>query len=259
MSSLASRRPEITLTLVILSLTALAWVLTVYQAQTMTCGMCRGMSITCPMCLGRHLPLWKSLSSFSIMWSTMMAAMMLPSIIPMVLLFRRVTSQRSESGAPWLTGFFTSGYLAAWASLGFLAFAAARGVQFILLKVPALDPYHSSTAAITLLVAGLYQLSPYKNACLRRCQSPLDFLLENWREGPLGALQMGIRHGFYCIGCCAGLMMILFAVGLMNLAWMAGLTVLMTIEKVSPWGLWIGRAAGISLLLLGGAKLFANL
>jgi predicted metal-binding membrane protein len=186
------------------------------------------------------------------MWTAMMTAMMLPSITSMLVLFARVAGQRRAGKADRVpTWVFVCGYLTTWAILGFAAFAAARLVQWGLSIAPTLSRYNTEMAGLTLVVAGLYQLSPFKGNCLRHCRSPLDFILHSWRDGRWGALRMGSAHGLYCTGCCWGLMIVLFAVGLMNLAWMAALTVVMSVEKMSSHGLLIGRAAGLALLSLG--------
>jgi predicted metal-binding membrane protein len=238
------------LVLVLVALASLAWLITLHQWRTMTCGACYGMSVACPICIGTGKPLLIALGSFLFMWSAMMAAMMLPSATPMVLLFSRVAEQGRRKGT--VKWFFIAGYLAAWFATGLIAFAAVKAIQSLLGALPGLSPYNKVFAGGTLLAAGLYQLSPLKNSCLRRCQSPLDFLLEKWRDGNRGAFLMGAHHGLYCIGCCWGLMIVMFAVGLMNLAWMVGLTFVMSIEKLSRHGPWVGRIFGL-LLIVGGA------
>ena len=109
----------------------------------------------------------------------------------------------------------------------------------------------SPIAGAILIGAGAYQLSPLKGACLKRCQSPIGFLLTNWREGTSGALELGLRHGLYCLGCCWALMFVLFVVGVMNLVWVAALTAFVLVEKFGPWGKWISRAGGVSLIAAG--------
>ena len=102
-----------------------------------------------------------------------------------------------------------------------------------------------------LIAAGIYQLSPWKAACLTHCRSPLGFLTSHWRDGKLGAAEMGFRHGMYCLGCCWALMCVLFAVGIMNLVWVAGLSVFVLVEKAGPAGAWVARAAGVVMIGLG--------
>jgi predicted metal-binding membrane protein len=245
-------RRERDTTLILAVLACLSWVAILYQWHTMPCRMCSGMSIACPMCMGTGKPLFLALSSFLGMWSVMMAAMMLPSVSPMVLLFSRVSrTRRGPEASGWPTWCFAAGYLVAWALTGFAAFAFVRALHWGLGAAPGLLRFNKAAAASVLVAAGVYQLSPLKNSCLNHCRSPLDFLAEHWREGPWGAFRMGGSHALYCIGCCWGLMAVMFAVGLMNLAWMAGLTVVMALEKIGTHGLLIGRLAGAAFIAFG--------
>jgi len=239
-------------TAVLWALAGLAWILVLWQWHAMACPMCRGMSVACPMCMGTGRPLALSLTLFLGMWTSMMAAMMLPSVTPMVLLFQRVSKNREEKGhAASPVWIFVAGYLIAWALTGLGAFAVARAVQAALNIFPVLERYGRDVTGGTLVLAGLYQLSPFKDRCLRHCRSPLDFLTEGWRDGKFGALRMGTSHALYCIGCCWGLMAVMFAVGLMNLTWMVALTVVMAMEKISARGIWVGRLAGAAIFAFG--------
>ncbi len=252
--AVAGRSPVIAVALGLLA--ALAWAATCYQSQTMVCGMCDAMSVACPMCMGTGKPLMAAMSLFMLMWATMMAAMMLPSIAPMVMLFDQVSRRRRESGGSYVqVGVFVAGYMAAWVLSGIAAFAAVKIVQWGLGVAPALHRYNEPVAGATLVIAGLYQWSPLKHGCLKHCQSPLMFVLQHWRDGRAGAMLMGLKHGLFCIGCCWGLMLVLFAVGLMNLAWMAGLAVVMSVEKISGHGAAVGKAAGLFLLGAGALLL----
>ncbi len=234
----------------------LAWILVLWQWHAMACPMCRGMSVACPMCMGTGRPFVVSLALFLGMWTSMMAAMMLPSVTPMVLLFQRVSKNRIENGGlkspVWI---FAAGYLIAWALTGFAGFAVVRAVQTCLRFFPSLVHYSGVIAGTTLIFAGPYPLRPFKERFLRHCRTPLDFLMEGWRDGKFGALRMGMSHALYCIGCCWGLMVVMFAVGLMNLTWMIGLTVVMAVEKISDRGVLIGRFAGVVFLGLGTATM----
>jgi predicted metal-binding membrane protein len=189
---------------------------------------------------------------FAGMWSLMMAAMMLPAITPVVLLFRTIQRGRVTGGHPAVpAAAFVAGYLVVWAVAGILADLAYLAV------LAAGDQLHAGSGAIPyigggiLVLAGLYQLSPLKYVCLSHCRSPFHFMLHGWHEGRLGALRMGASHGFYCLGCCWGIMAVLFVVGLMNLAWMAVLSVLIVLEKLAPWGVAISRLTGVLFLVLG--------
>ena len=163
-------------------------------------------------------------------WIVMMAAMMFPSVAPTVALYSSMTKSRSPI-APLL---FTSGYLAAWTSIGVIAFTAATVGERVSGDVLAWDRAGRWIAGGTLIVAAVYELTPLKDVCLGKCRSPLGFLLGSWQSGRLGALQMGARHGAWCIGCCWALMASLFALGVMSLAWMAVVAGLIAFEKLIP-------------------------
>jgi predicted metal-binding membrane protein len=164
-------------------------------------------------------------------WVVMMAAMMFPSVSPTVALYSRMTKSRSPI-APLL---FTSGYLLAWASVGVLAFTVASIAGRISADVLAWDRAGRWVAATTVIVAAVYELTPLKDVCLGKCRSPLGFLLGSWRDGAAGGLQMGIRHGGWCIGCCWALMASLFALGVMSIVWMAFVAGVIAFEKLIPW------------------------
>lgn len=186
------------------------------------------------------------------MWWVMMAAMMLPSAAPVLLLFARVSRNQKQGGRPFIpTGIFAAGYLAAWG--GFSALAA--GLQWALAHLGLLSPMMATTGDLLcggiLVAAGVWQLTPIKHICLRHCRSPLGFLMGNWRPGRLGAFRMGLAHGLYCLGCCWFLMGLLFFGGVMNLYWIAGLAAFVLFEKTIPLGSWIGRAAGIAFAVWG--------
>jgi predicted metal-binding membrane protein len=162
-------------------------------------------------------------------WVVMMAAMMFPSLAPTVALYSRMTRDRV---APLV---FTSGYLIVWGAAGVAAFALARGGSAVAGDVLAWDRAGRWVAGVTLLVAAVYELTPLKEVCLAKCRSPLGFLLGSWRDGRSGALQMGARHGGWCIGCCWALMASLFALGVMSVVWMAFVAALIALEKLLPW------------------------
>ena len=191
------------------------------------------------------------------MWTTMMVAMMIPSAAPTILLYARV--QRRAAASPPPTAAFAAGYLLCWT-----AFAAAAALLQAALEgsglAPSLMTGHrgSRAGAILIVGVGLYQLSPLKNACLARCRSPAQFLSRHYRPGARGALRLGLLHGAYCVGCCWALMILLFAVGVMNLGWIAALTLLVAAEKLLPGGRIVSRAAAVALLVWGGAELLAG-
>lgn len=191
------------------------------------------------------------------MWASMMVAMMLPSAAPMVLVYGSIAERRSARGetVPG-AAVFAAGYAAVWTVFSL----AATALQFVLERAALLSPMMEATshglAGAVLVAAGVYQWTPFKQACLRHCRSPLDFVFTQWREGRRGAFAMGLRHGTYCLGCCWVLMLLLFVGGVMNLAWIAGLSVYVMVEKFAPAGGWIGRTAGAALVAWGLAVLW---
>lgn len=195
-----------------------------------------------------------------VMWAVMMAAMMLPSAAPMILLYTTIARRRSERGetASASSGVvFAFGYLAIWAAYSL----AATALQFALEKAALMSPTMQTTSIVlagaVLIAAGLYQWTPLKRACLRYCSSPLAFIMTHWRPGTAGAFAMGLRHGTLCVGCCWLIMLLLFVGGIMNFAWIAGIAVFVLIEKLLPAGHWIGQTAGALLIVWGAVTLFA--
>ncbi|KAB2940794.1 MAG: DUF2182 domain-containing protein [Hyphomicrobium sp.] len=192
------------------------------------------------------------------MWWVMMIAMMVPSAAPTILLYARVVRHGNsmDEGALVPTADFGAGYLVAW--LGFSALATA--LQFALERSGLIDGMMmwSTERWLTaglLIAAGLYQLSPLKMACLAQCRSPAEFLSRHWRRGRSGAFRLGVLHGAYCLGCCWALMLLLFAAGIMNLVWIAGLAVLVLLEKLAPFGANLANPSAALLLLAGAALL----
>jgi len=177
----------------------------------------------------------------------MMAAMMFPSVSPTVALYSHMTRQRSRL-SPLL---FTSGYLLTWAGVGVAAFAVAAGGGQITGDVLSWHRAGRWVAGVTLVVAAVYELTPLKDACLGRCRSPLGFLLGSWRDGRSGALQMGAKHGAWCVGCCWALMASLFALGIMSIVWMALVGGLIAVEKTVPWHRVATYGTAAVLLVLG--------
>jgi predicted metal-binding membrane protein len=178
-------------------------------------------------------------------WVVMMGAMMLPSVAPTVALYSRMTRRQSPLGPL----FFAAGYLVTWGGVGVLAYAIALAGGRIAGEVLAWDRAGRWAAGATLLVAAVYELTPLKDVCLGKCRSPLGFLLGSWRDGWSGALQMGVKNGAWCVGCCWALMASLFALGIMSVAWMAFVAGLIAAEKILPWR----RVAtyGTATILLG--------
>jgi predicted metal-binding membrane protein len=181
-------------------------------------------------------------------WVTMMAAMMLPSALPMVLLFDRISRERSHSASTLL---FVASYLAVWTGYGLVAFGLYRLIAGAHLGFLAWDRAGPYLAGAAIGLAGLYELTPLKSVCLRHCRSPLHFVMHGWREGNLGAIRMGATHGTYCVGCCWGLMLILFTLGVMSLFWMALVAALIFVQKILPFGLRASRLFALGFVALG--------
>lgn len=190
-----------------------------------------------------------------LMWSVMMVGMMAGSAMPAILLFAGAQARRGKAAMRTRSLLFGTGYVMVWTGFSALAALAQAALHNAALLSPMMATSSAPLGAAVLCVAGLYQLTPFKQACLAHCRSPLGFFLANWRDGKLGALQMGIRHGAYCLGCCWAVMCVLFVVGTMNLAWVAALALLVLLEKTGPAGMLLARLAGLALLAWGLALL----
>lgn len=227
-----ARRPAVWGAL--LAATALAWALTVRGAVEMG---------NMPGTMGRSVP------AFVGMWTVMMAAMMLPSVAPVGSLYVRSLRRQSAglvSGLR-LTG-LVFGYLGVWAAFGLVAFGAAWTAGRLAREAPGVAPW---VGAGVLAVCGIYQLTPLKERCLSHCRSPVSFLLHfGSYRGRKRDVRVGVYHGAYCLGCCWSLMVVMIAVGVMNLAWMAGLAAIIFMEKTWRYGKELGMAFGIALILL---------
>jgi predicted metal-binding membrane protein len=187
-----------------------------------------------------------------LMWAAMMVAMMLPSALPTILIFHNAVRNDSQVRSPSQRMFaFVAGYTLAW--FGFSV--GATLLQWGLAEAALLSPMMVSASpwlgGAILIVAGVYQLTPLKYACLQHCRSPLAFLAEHWQPGMRGALRLGLRHGLYCVGCCWALMLLLFVGGVMSLLWIGAITAFVLIEKLAPYSAQGGRLSGLALLLAG--------
>jgi predicted metal-binding membrane protein len=194
-------------------------------------------------------PLPSPVVDFSIcflMWAVMMVAMMLPSASPMVLTYARLASGRDGVSILW-TWMFAAGYLAVWTAFSVAATVAQLALARAAVLTNALTVAPIVGAAI-LAAAGIYQFTPWKRACLRHCQSPLAFFMTRWREGAAGAFQMGLQHGASCVGCCWMLMALLFVAGVMNLVWVASITIFVLLEKLLPYPRAVSFTAGSALI-----------
>ncbi len=188
-----------------------------------------------------------------VMWAVMMVGMMLPTASPMVLMFAKVNGNQHREGEPIVsTGVFVAGYLAIWAVFALAATLLQWGLQATGLLSSAMGMVNVVVGGSIMIVAGIYQWTPYKNTCLRFCQTPLGFFMTQWRDGVGGAFRMGLSHGAYCVGCCWALMLLMFVSGVMNLLWMAVLVVLILAEKITPPNFWLSRIVGMVLVTWGG-------
>ena len=183
-------------------------------------------------------------------WTVMMAAMMLPSATPMILLHRLGANGRFRTQL-WSAA-FVAGYLVVWASVGIVVWGAAIAASAIVMP----EERALGVAAI-LLIAGVYQFTPLKSTCLRACRTPADFLLTHWHRGLSGQVRLGVEHGLYCLGCCWALMALFVGAGAMSLAWAVGIALVVLVEKVRPEGIAFGRIAG-ALLIAAAMIVFAR-
>ena len=228
---------------------ALAWLYLWRQSAATPSDMAMGMS-------GMPAMDAAGVALVFVMWLVMMAGMMLPSAAPTILLYGAMVRKHAERGrvlpAVWI---FVGGYLFVWAGFSVAAALLQALLDHAALLSPMLASSSKSLSAVLLAVAGVYQLTPLKDRCLRHCREPVQFLMTHWRPGPVGALRMGLEHGAYCVGCCSMLMLLLFAVGVMNLAWVAAIAAFVLVEKLMPGARFTSRFAGAALLVLAGATL----
>lgn len=183
------------------------------------------------------------------MWAVMMAGMMLPTAAPMLMIYA-ATARRAEAGprAMLRVSAMAAGYLAAWSAFSVGATLLQRFLSQQLLLTPMMESARPSATAWLLLLAGIYQFTPLKTACLTACRSPLSLIMRHWRSGTWGAFRMGGEQGLYCLGCCWVLMLLLFAGGVMNLGVIAALTALVMVEKLTPIGPQVARVSGLGLI-----------
>lgn len=191
------------------------------------------------------------------MWSVMMLGMMLPSAAPTLLVFGAVVRRQPQPDRPVARVYaFAAGYLAVWTAFSL----AATALQALLARAALVTPMMESASVrfggVLLLLAGAWQLTPLKQSCLASCRSPMDWLARHWRPGLRGAFALGVGHGAFCLGCCWALMLLLFAGGVMNLAWIAAITLFVLLEKLAPFGVQGGRLSGV-LLMASGALFVA--
>jgi predicted metal-binding membrane protein len=275
MTPLARGRLAVLAALVVV--TVGAWALTIHQARTMDMAMGivargasseDGMGTTDDMAgmamddagamamAGMSATDWSlaSAAAFLAVWAVMMAAMMFPAAAPMLLLFQTVYAKRKAQSQAFVpTWVFAAGYLLVWTAVGAMTYALIQLGRELASGIGAggRDTWAPIALGATLVLAGLYQLTPLKRVCLDHCRTPLGFVMTHWREGRLGALRMGGVHGAYCLGCCWALFAVLVAAGVMSLAWMLLLTLVVFAEKVIPHGKRVSVAVGVGFVVLG--------
>lgn len=233
--------------LCLLALTALAWLMLLQMARDMRAP--GGMADAAMAGMLMPWSLADALLMFA-MWVVMMIGMMLPSALPMLLIYQQMLRKRMPTAQRHLALLlFCSAYGLVWTGFALGATALQWALEQLALLSPGMRSSSTALGAGLLLVAGVYQWLPSKAVCLEHCRGPLHFLLGYWRPGVLGGWRMGLAHGAYCLGCCWALMGLLFVVGVMNLLWVAVIGAFVLLEKNLPHGLWLGRLCG--LLLLG--------
>ncbi|WP_262273225.1 DUF2182 domain-containing protein [Microvirga yunnanensis] len=255
------RHARLSLLVSLVVLTIGAWGLTLYQALTVErptsvavlgsppSGGMDGMTMAGMPAAGLSVT---GAAIFVAVWTVMMAAMMLPAAAPMILTFAQAQARRDRAVLvpTWI---FVAGYGLVWLLAGWVVYPVVQWGHDMASSPVATGSFNWAPLALggTLIVAGLYQLTPLKRLCLSHCRSPLAFVALHWREGRGGALRMGVLHGLYCLGCCWALFGILVAAGVMNLAWMLLLTLLVFAEKVLPWGWRLSPIIGVALVAGG--------
>jgi predicted metal-binding membrane protein len=241
------------------ALTALCWAYLLWLARSMST---TALMASMPgMNMGPAIRPWDpaDLIFTFLMWTVMMVGMMTPSAAPMILIYARVGRQARAEGRPFAaTGWFAGGYLFAWSGFAALASVAQAGLSEAALITPMLAAASNFFAGLLLVAAGVYQFTPLKTSCLTQCQAPLRFLQRQggFKRDAKGSALLGLKHGLYCVGCCWALMTLLFVGGVMNVLWIAALSILVLLEKVVPAGRLIGRAAGLVLITAGSIFLY---
>lgn len=236
----------------LIAIAALAWVAVILQATGMQGASTIEPETGMAMRVESSLDARVDATAFLVAWGVMMAAMMLPSATPMIILYgavRRTLSQTGQKGLP--TALFALVYLTVWLAFGVPVYAATVVVDIAADIHPAVAGLLPYVLAVVLLGAGAYQFSPLKQVCLRVCQSPLGFLMGHWRSGYPGTIRVALEHAVYCVGCCWGLMVVLVAAGAMALHWVLLIAALVFAEKLLPRGGWTARMVGVALIVLG--------
>jgi predicted metal-binding membrane protein len=233
----------------LLALAAAAWAVLAWQGAAANMDM--DMAMASPT-MGLRAPL------FLAVWVIMMVAMMFPTAAPMILTFHKVQAARRARGDAFVaTWVFVAAYLLVWAVAGIAAYAGALAAEAIAARAGLSLATAARIGGAVLVAAGLYQLTPLKDVCLSKCRTPIGFIMTSWRDGPAGALRMGILHGVYCLGCCWLLFVILFPLGIMNIAAMAVITAIVFAEKALPGARLAVRGTAAALVIYGAVVIAA--
>jgi len=236
----------------LVAMAGVAWIYMVDEARKMaSTGVCCCMGM---MMSGPDVQQWapSQILPLFLMWTEMMVAMMIPTAAPMLLTFAMINRKRREQQKPFVSvGMFLLGYLIVWTVFSLVVAVAQWALHGAALLSPEMKSTSHWFGGVLLVLVGIFQWTTYKHACLNHCRSPLQFLLADWREGGVGALMMGLKHGAYCTGCCWLLMCLLFVVGVMNIYWIAAVTVLVLAEKVARFGPHFAHAAGVLFVIWG--------
>jgi predicted metal-binding membrane protein len=245
---LLERRVTVGTIAALVALAVVAWALTAQQSLGMT-DMVTGLAQ-----VGSRMPNPMTAPVFMLMWLVMMVAMMFPTIAPMVLAHRLVVLHRGDGALPSVA--FVLGYIVVWTAIGLVPLAVFLGFRDLPEDQP-ITAWLPRISGVVLLLAGLYQFTPWKRVCLRACRTPLSFMMtHNFGSGAPGAYRAGVSHGAYCLGCCWALMTVLVVVGQMNLVWMALLSLVFLVEKNWRFGVLFNRVIGTGIAVLGLAVLF---
>jgi predicted metal-binding membrane protein len=255
-----SRRDRVAILTGLAGITTAAWIYVIVEARQMTnasTGM-TGHTMMAPMHAMAGPGPWTA-TEFGLrllMWAAMMVAMMVPTAVPMTLIYAAVVRKAAAQNNPVAPTFvFVGGYVAVWSLFSVAATVAQRQLDGAALLSPMMASNSAVLGSALLIAAGVYQLTPLKHACLRHCRAPAQFLSQNWHSGTAGAFRMGLKLGAYCLGCCWVLMGLLFVGGVMNLLWIAGISVFVLLEKIIPFGEAAGWFGGAAMVLVGALSL----
>jgi predicted metal-binding membrane protein len=240
-------RPKVLAAVCVIALAGLGWFALALQAANagMVDALCRALAS------GQTTA--ASVALVAGMWSAMTLAMMLPSAAPMILTYAEIADTAAKKGLPVVTPFMiAAGYTVVWLGFAVVATVAQLALTRAALLDASLDSASTLFSGAIFIGAGVYQFSALKHACLRQCRAPFQFFFSNWQTTPRGVFKLGVRQGLFCLGCCWAMMLVMFAVGVMNVVWMAALGILMTAEKLGA-GKRLTYAIGIGLISIGSA------